>query len=486
MRAKEFTEPSAAGCILYAEDTGRWGLQQRSDSVDDPGLWAAWGGGREPGETLEQTARRELAEESGYRGPITLEPLARNAKYVTFVGIVPHEFEPRPCDEWKDYCWVELGRWPTPMHPGVAAALENVYIKENTEFVDVDKIHQAGLREHLLSNPSLYENREDFANLRKFLSLHSTAEPQVGKNYVYCSVQATPIANYISVACFGQPHRLVKIKDHVAYFEFDGKIRRFPETGSLSGDAMSQIYFFNSNQEFSNFNTMMQLKFSNHKYNYKNLDSDAYVKENFTEAFNKPYKGKWEKSESGSYDMLARLPDGTNLSIMFNNEGGGEWQVEFYRNNSQEVTGEGDAQRIFATVLGAIQTFIKKHNPLQITFSASKEVEPGQNSESRAKLYNRLVDRYAASWGYDTRTFEHGNAVSYELSKYPSDGPFESVFTENFADGKVKGKSRPGRVKRSGASCSGSVTDLRAKAKKYGGEKGKMYHWCANMKGGKK
>jgi hypothetical protein len=56
---------------------------------------------------------------------------------------------------------------------------------------------------------------------------------------------------------------------------------------------------------------------------------------------------------------------------------------------------------------------------------------------------------------------------------------------ENFADGKVKGKSRPGRVKRAGASCSGSVTDLRAKAKKYGGEKGKMYHWCANMKSGR-
>jgi hypothetical protein len=57
---------------------------------------------------------------------------------------------------------------------------------------------------------------------------------------------------------------------------------------------------------------------------------------------------------------------------------------------------------------------------------------------------------------------------------------------ENFADGRVKGKSRPGRVKRSGASCAGSVTDLRAKARKYGGERGKMYHWCANMKGGKK
>jgi hypothetical protein len=60
------------------------------------------------------------------------------------------------------------------------------------------------------------------------------------------------------------------------------------------------------------------------------------------------------------------------------------------------------------------------------------------------------------------------------------------IMNENFADKKVKGKSRPGRVKRSGASCAGSVTDLRAKARKYGGERGKMYHWCANMKGGKK
>ena len=57
---------------------------------------------------------------------------------------------------------------------------------------------------------------------------------------------------------------------------------------------------------------------------------------------------------------------------------------------------------------------------------------------------------------------------------------------ENFADGKKKGKSRPGRVKKSGASCKGSVTSLRAKAKKSSGERAKMYHWCANMKSGRK
>jgi len=70
------------------------------------------------------------------------------------------------------------------------------------------------------------------------------------------------------------------------------------------------------------------------------------------------------------------------------------------------------------------------------------------------------------------------------MRKYNELNPIE--VNENFADGRVKGKSRPGRVKRAGASCNGSVTDLRAKAKKYGGERGKMYHWCANMKGGKK
>ena len=61
-----------------------------------------------------------------------------------------------------------------------------------------------------------------------------------------------------------------------------------------------------------------------------------------------------------------------------------------------------------------------------------------------------------------------------------------NAVVENFADGKKKGKSRPGRVKKSGASCNGSVSELRKKAKNAGGEKGRMYHWCANMKSGKK
>lgn len=57
---------------------------------------------------------------------------------------------------------------------------------------------------------------------------------------------------------------------------------------------------------------------------------------------------------------------------------------------------------------------------------------------------------------------------------------------ENFADGKTKGKSRPGRAKRAGVDCSKSISALRKQAKNSSGEKQKMAHWCANMKSGRK
>jgi predicted chitinase len=202
------------------------------------------------------------------------------------------------------------------------------------------------------------------------------------------------------------------------------------------------------------------------------------------EAFDKPYKIlRWEKGDFGDVDAIARLDDNTFLSIMFNKGVSKDskeeaWSVEFYRNNSQEVTGEGDSQRVFATVLSAIQTFIKKYTPNRITFSASKEVEQGQNAQSRARLYDSLVQRYARSWGFRAFRADTGNKVIYELNRI-------KPVAENFADGKVKGKSRPGRVKRSGASCDGSVSDLRSKAKNASGERAKMYHWCANMKSGR-
>ena len=86
----------------------------------------------------------------------------------------------------------------------------------------------------------------------------------------------------------------------------------------------------------------------------------------------------------------------------------------------------------------------------------------------------------------DGKTILDGFHRVYQAKRVGREYIPAEIIDENFADGKKKGKSRPGRVKKAGASCKGSVSSLRAKAKKYSGEKGKMYHWCANMKSGRK
>lgn len=138
MRANEFTQPGSAGCIIVAEDTGRWCLQQRSDTVSDPGVWSTWGGGVEPGETLEQAVRRELAEEGGYVGPLKLEPLHRTGQYATFIGRVPHEFEPKLNRESKDWCWVDRDQLPEPMHPGLVEALTKLNEDSHQSYKEIE------------------------------------------------------------------------------------------------------------------------------------------------------------------------------------------------------------------------------------------------------------------------------------------------------------------------------------------------------------
>jgi predicted GNAT family acetyltransferase len=142
--------------------------------------------------------------------------------------------------------------------------------------------------------------------------------------------------------------------------------------------------------------------------------------ESVTEVFDNPYAFKWDRGDFGDYDIYVKLPDGNSLTISFNNEDKDNdvWHVAFARGHSQEITGEGDAQRIFATVLHSIKQFIGKVHPEKLYFSASKEVEPGQNSESRANLYSRMVKRYASAWGYDSVVDDFGrDNVTYILNK---------------------------------------------------------------------
>lgn len=105
------------------------------------------------------------------------------------------------------------------------------------------------------------------------------------------------------------------------------------------------------------------------------------------------------------------------------------------------------------------------------------------------KIMN-AIKSYADSNGYSVEVYKVTNKDFFRkfdwLEQHGDGFEYSPGVNENFADGKVKGRSRPGRFKRAGVSCKGSVTSLRKKAKGSSGEKQKGYHWCANMKSGRK
>jgi hypothetical protein len=139
-------------------------------------------------------------------------------------------------------------------------------------------------------------------------------------------------------------------------------------------------------------------------------------KPDVAESFDQPYPMSWEKGDFGDVDALAKLDDGTNLHVMFNlaDRSENDWGVEFYRGNSQSVTGQGDAQRVFATVLAAIGRFIKKQKPDRLFFTAVKEEDP---TGSRAKLYDRLVQKYATGLGYELHKVDYPQQTGYKLTR---------------------------------------------------------------------
>jgi 8-oxo-dGTP pyrophosphatase MutT (NUDIX family) len=59
---------NTVGVFLF-DDAGRVLMQHRDDRPDitDPACWVVPGGGVDPGEALEEAARREFLEETGYR-----------------------------------------------------------------------------------------------------------------------------------------------------------------------------------------------------------------------------------------------------------------------------------------------------------------------------------------------------------------------------------------------------------------------------------
>lgn len=64
--------------------------------------------------------------------------------------------------------------------------------------------------------------------------------------------------------------------------------------------------------------------------------------------------------------------------------------ISFDRGGRMDITGKGNAAQVLATVVDAINKYIKAEQPYMISFSASED--------SRAKLYQHMIKRLAGSY----------------------------------------------------------------------------------------
>ncbi len=140
------------------------------------------------------------------------------------------------------------------------------------------------------------------------------------------------------------------------------------------------------------------------------------------ESLDKPYQLNWpgEFEDDERIVTWAALPDGTNLEIEFQDTSNNTWAVDFYRGGSQEVTGQGDEQKVFATVMAAIKKFIQDKQPRVVYFSALKDLSALKGkkpSGSRISLYDKLVQKYAADLGYQSKSQTDGYQTKYYFTR---------------------------------------------------------------------
>jgi 8-oxo-dGTP pyrophosphatase MutT (NUDIX family) len=101
----------------------------RSGEVNEPYTWGVWGGAVDAGEDGMTAARRELAEESGYVSSIDMRLIhtfrhPSGFVYETYLAEIDEEFEPCLCCETEEARWFVPGRWPAPLHFGLAEVIE--------------------------------------------------------------------------------------------------------------------------------------------------------------------------------------------------------------------------------------------------------------------------------------------------------------------------------------------------------------------------
>jgi len=138
------------------------------------------------------------------------------------------------------------------------------------------------------------------------------------------------------------------------------------------------------------------------------------------ESMDNPYNARLKKTGKTEYRSDFTTDDGDKVSVHFEGDehiddyDETDWEISFVRNGSQALTGEGDAMRIFATVIKLIREFIKKEKPVYFNLSAAKDDKSNTSTlQSREKLYGRLIKRYITGYNIQPERSRSGTTFYF-------------------------------------------------------------------------
>lgn len=146
------------------------------------------------------------------------------------------------------------------------------------------------------------------------------------------------------------------------------------------------------------------------------------TKNKLKETLNQPYSYEWIKkdTEKGRWVAVFDTSDGGKISFeadIFdaNND---SWMIEFKKNGTYKATGDGDAFRIFATVVNLIEEFVNEAKPNTLVIDSEK-VKEGEKliDGSRTKLYKVIMRKLSNSLGYKLDISNRMNYTTFVLSK---------------------------------------------------------------------
>ena len=140
---KTFWGSKGAGILVFCTSTQRFLLGLRSKYVREPGTWGIFGGAIDGNENPEKAAKRELEEETQYRGSVTLKLLdifqSGDFKFHNFVGLVPEEFKAQLDWENDGAEWFAFEDFPDNLHFGLNRLLpliqDEILAQVNTQSI---------------------------------------------------------------------------------------------------------------------------------------------------------------------------------------------------------------------------------------------------------------------------------------------------------------------------------------------------------------